>query len=142
MDATRSRMHALVEWALAAAAMMALVAGGSLFVRHLSTVSTATPVIAGEVPASRIVAPSVIPPGAVSLPLLLLADGRQIRLGETLSAVRTRLGKVIEAAAPSIERVPNGERVTRSFEYEGTRFQLVFEPLDSAAEPRLAAIYR
>ena len=142
MDATWFRIGALVEWALAAAAMVALLAGGSFLVRELRSVSTATPVMAGEVPASLIIPPAVVPPGAVSLPMLLLGDGREVRLGETRSAVVARLGQIVEAAAPAIERVPNGERVTRSYEYGGTRFHLVFEPLDSTAEPRLAAIYR
>ena len=142
MDATRFRAGALVEWALAAAAIVALLAGGSFLVRELRTVSTATPVIAGEAPTSLIIPPAVVPPGAVSLPLLLLSDGREVRLGETLSVVVARLGRIVEAAAPTIERVPNGERVTRSYEYGGTRFHLLFEPFDGNAEPRLAAIYR
>ena len=142
MDATRFRVGALVEWALAAAAIMALLAAGSLLVRQLRVVSSATTVLAGAVPASRIVPPAVVPPGAVSLPILLLADGKEIRLGETFSAIKARLGRVVEATMPTVERVATGERVTRSYEYAGTRFQLVFEPLDSNAEPRLAAIYR
>jgi hypothetical protein len=142
MNATRLPFGGLVEWALAAGAIVALLAGGSFLVRELRTVSTATPVIAGEVPASLIIPPAVVPPGAVSLPMLLLGDGREVRLGETLSAVIARLGRIVEAAAPVLERVPNGERVTRSYEYAGTRFHLVFEPLDGNSEPRLAAIYR
>ena len=41
----------------------------------------------------------------------------------------------------SVERAPNGERLTRFYEYAGTRFVLVFEPLRSEGEPRIAAIY-
>ena len=142
MDVSRYRFVALVEWALAAAAIVALLAGGSFLVRELRGLSTATPVIAGEVPPTVIVPPAVVPPGAVSLPMLLLGDGREVRVGETLTAVVARLGRIVEAAPPAIERMPNGERITRSYEYGGTRFQLVFEPRGSRSELRLAAIYR
>ena len=42
---------------------------------------------------------------------------------------------------PSLERGPNGERVTRFYERAGTRFVLVFEPFERNAEARVAAIY-
>jgi hypothetical protein len=41
-----------------------------------------------------------------------------------------------------VERGQYGERETRTYNHGGIRFQLVFEPFDQGAEPRLAAIYR
>lgn len=140
MDATRFRVGAVLEWLLAAAGVIALLAAGSLVVHQVRTVSAVTPVIAREVPASVVGAPASVPPGAISLPMLLFPDGKGVRLGETWSEVTARIGKGI--GAPVAERVPNGERVVTRHEYAGTLFQLVFEPLARDEEPRLAAIYR
>jgi hypothetical protein len=73
--------------------------------------------------------------------VLLLADGKAIRVGDTLSAIALRLGRQAEVGAQSVERAPNGERLARSYEHAGTRFVLVFEPFQRDAEPRIAAIY-
>ena len=142
MEATRFRFGAIVEWAVAAAAIVAVIALGSFAEREVRTVNAVTAVIAREVPASLVDPPAAIPPGSVSLPLLLLNDGKEIHIGETVSDVIARLGKRAEIAAPSIERVPSGERVTRAYEHGGIRFRLVFEPFDKGAEPRVAGIYR
>ena len=41
----------------------------------------------------------------------------------------------------SIERAPTGERLTRFYEYAGSRFIVVFEPFERNGEARIAAIY-
>jgi hypothetical protein len=142
MDATRFRLGGIVEWALAAAAIVGAVALASLADREVRTVTAVTPVIAREAPPPVIAPPAAIPPGAISLPLLVLNDGTTIHVGETASDVAARLGPNAEIAAPSVERAPHGERVTRTYEHGGIRFRLVFEPFDKDAEPRVAAIYR
>jgi hypothetical protein len=86
--------------------------------------------------------PAVIPAGAVSLPILVLSDGRDVRVGETFTEIAARIPRSAEVAAASVERAPNGERLTRTYDINGVRFRLVFEPFDRNAEPRLAAIYR
>src|SRR2546429_355110 len=77
----------------------------------------------------------------VSVTVLLLADGKELRVGETVSAVDRLLGKDADADPASPERGAHGERVTRFYERAGTRFVLVFEPFERNAEPRVAAIY-
>jgi hypothetical protein len=62
-------------------------------------------------------------------------------VGETLTQIATRLGRESEVGVESVERAPNGERLTRFYEYAGSRFVLVFEPFQRDAEPRVAAIY-
>lgn len=140
MDAKRFGVRALVEWLLAAACVVAILAAGALAVRQVRTVTTVTPVIAREAPAGLISTPAAIPPGAISLPFLVFNDGKEVRVGETLSDVVSRIGR--GAGLPSIERAPNGERVTRVYEYRGRLFQLVFESSGGDEEPRVAAIYR
>ena len=47
---------------------------------------------------SRTVAtPAGVPPRAVSVPVLLLPDGKEVRVGETLSQIAQRLGREAEA---------------------------------------------
>ena len=142
MEATRFRFGAIVEWAVAAAAIVAVVALGSFAERQVRTVNAVTPVIAREVPAPFVTPPAAIPPGAVSLPMLVLNDGKDIHVGQTMSDVIAQIGTRAEVTEPSMERVPHGQRVTRAYEHGGIRFRLVFEPFDKGAEPRVAAIYR
>ena len=142
MDAARFRLGAIVEWAVAAAAIVAVAALASFADREVRTVTAVTPVIAREAPLPAIAPPAAIPPGAILVPLLLLSDGTKIDIGETASRVTARLGPSAEVAPPAVERAPHGERVTRTYERQGIRFRLVFEPFDKDAEPRVAAIYR
>lgn len=142
MNATRIRIGALVEWLVAAACIIAVLLAGSFLSRELRTVRAVMPVIAREARASLVAAPAAIPPGAVSLPMLLLGDGLSVQVGDPLGVVSQRLSQALSTQPPSAERAPNGERETRFYEHRGTRFQLVFEPFEKGAEPRLAAIYR
>ena len=134
----------MVEWALAAGIVLALVAAGSFLAREYRTVAGVLPVNvrASSATAPLIAPPAVIPAGAVSLPILLLSDGRDVRVGETVTEIASRLPRSAEVAAPAVERAPNGERVTRTYDIDAVRFWLVFEPFEKNVEPRLAAIYR
>jgi hypothetical protein len=142
MDATRFRFGAVVEWAVAAGAIVTGVALASFVEREIRTVTAGTPVIARAAAAQPAASPAGIPAGAVSLPVLLLSDGTEVYLGDTQADVAARLGDHAETAAPTVERAPHGERVTRTYDRGGIRFRLVFEPFDQGAEPRVTAIYR
>lgn len=134
------RFESFIEWAVAAAFILAMLAAGSVAVREARTVNAVTPVIAREVlPDSPV--PAGVPSRAVSVPVLLLADGKAIRVGDSLSAIALRLGRQAEVGTQSVERAPNGERLARFYEHAGTRFVLVFELFQRDAEPRIAAIY-
>ena len=141
MEATRVRVESALEWALAAAFIFVALAVGSLVIREFRTVSAVTPVIAREASASAPAVPAGVPSRAVSVPVLLLRDGNAVRVGETLSDVAARLGRQAEVGAQSVERAPNGERLTRFYEHAGSHFVLVFEPFERDAEPKVAAIY-
>lgn len=143
MEAACVRVESVIEWALAAVCIVAALAVGSLVVREVRTAGAmSTSVIAREAPAVPTPpTPAAVPPRAVSVPVLLLSDGKAVRVGESLSDVATRLGRQAEAGAQSVERAPNGERLTRFYEHAGSRFVLVFEPFERDAEPKVAAIY-
>jgi hypothetical protein len=120
--------------------MVGLTAAGSMLVQGARTVTPVTPVIARE-PSVGGLAPAAVPPGAVSVPLLLLDDGREIRAGDSLEAVAGYLGSGAQTGIQTVEPGTHGNRITRFYQHAGTRFVLVFEPFAAAAEPRVAAIY-
>jgi hypothetical protein len=144
MDALRLRsalrLGAMAEWLVAAAFLCATVVVGSLIVRELRAPA---PMRLGA-PAARppvTSVPSSIPARAVSVPVLPFLDGKEIRVGETAAAVAARLGRAAESGRQEVDRGNLGERLTRFYEYGGSRFILVFEPFERNGEPRVAAIY-
>jgi hypothetical protein len=137
-----ARIGAILEWVVAAGFILAMLAVGSLVAGEFRTVSAVMPVIAREAPAPVPPTPAGVPSRAVSVPVLLLTDGKEVRVGETISTITSRLGTATEWSPPTVERAPGGERTTHFYAYGETRFVLVFEPFERGAEPRIAAIYR
>ena len=140
MDALRVRVAPVLEWIVAAVFLAATVLVISLIfgvlhaprpVLHAQTV--ARPVLTGI--------PAVVPDRAVSVPVLPFSDGREVRVGDTASAVAARLGRAAEQGRQYADQGAIGERLTRFYEYAGLRFILVFEPFERKGEPRVAAIY-
>ena len=144
MDAIRSRsgfgLGPVVEWLIAAAFLCATVAVGSLIVRELRTSSPTARTTQTLRPAITSI-PAAIPARAVSVPVLPFLDGKEIRVGETAAVVAARLGRAAESGRQEVDRGTLGERLTRFYEYGGSRFILVFEPFERNGEPRVAAIY-
>jgi hypothetical protein len=142
MDALRTRtafrLGPVVEWLIAAAFLCATVAVGSLIVKELRA-----PAPARTAPARPLVTtiPSSIPARAVSVPVLPFLDGKEVRIGETASAVASRLGRAAESGRQEVDRGSLGERLTRFYEYGGSRFIIVFEPFERNGEPRVIGIY-
>jgi hypothetical protein len=99
----------------------------------LRAAGVARPVLAGT--------PAVVPDRAVSVPVLPFNDGRELRVGDTASAIAERLGRSAEEGRQYTDQGTLGERHTRFYEYGGLRFILVFEPFERNGEPRVAAIY-
>ena len=143
MDATRPRFTSILEWAVAVAFIAAMLVVGSIVVREFRTVSAMTSVSASGAPDTipAPVAPVGVPPRAISVPMLLFSDGKEVRVGETVSAIVDRLGQHAVIGKQAIERAVHGHRVTRFYDHVGTQFVLVFEPFEENAEPRVAAIY-
>jgi hypothetical protein len=139
MDATRARFGSLLEWILAAVCIVAILAIGSIAVREFRSVAAVTPVIAHE--AALPDPPAAVPSRAISVPMLLLTNGVELRVGDPAAEVVRRLGRQAEVAAPSIDRSAAGERVTRFYEQGGTRFVVVLEPFADDAQVRVAGIY-
>jgi hypothetical protein len=142
METTRvrfgSRIGAAFEWMLAAAVIFGVLVAGSIVIREARTVRPVMPVIASEAPAD---VSAGLPERAVSVPMLLFGSGVSLRVADLESEVTRVLGAAARAGAETIERINGLERLTRTYDYLGTRFVLVFESAPGD-ERELAAIYR
>ena len=136
---SRDGIAGLLEWIVAVAGIVAVLAIGSVLVRDLRTVSAVTPVIAHEETLPD--PPATVPARSVSVPVLLLSDGAELRVGDTAAELTRRLGSGAEVAPATIDRIPSGDRVTRFYAQGGQRFAVVLEPLASDGQMRIAAIY-
>ena len=139
MDAARASVMSLLEWLAAAAGIVAVLAMGSVLVRDFRKVSAVIPVIAHEeaIPDP----PSTVPARSVAVPVLLLADGAELRVGDTADVMAARLRRDAEVAPPSVDRTPAGDRITRFYAQNGQRFAVVLQPFADGGQVRIAAIY-
>jgi hypothetical protein len=138
---SRLRLAPVFEWMIAAAFLAATIAVGSLLVGQIRFPTA--PAATAQAAARPLVAsiPPAVPSRAVSVPSLPFLDGKEIRIGETQSAVASLLGRAAEVGRQEVDRGSLGERLTRFYEYSGSRFILVFEPFERNGEARVAAIY-
>jgi hypothetical protein len=111
----RLRLAAVFEWIVAAVFLLATLSVGSLILRELRP----APVVRAAPPVRPVIStiPATVPARAVSVPVLPFLDGKDVDRGSF------------------------GERLTRFYEYGGSRFILVFEPFERNGESRVAAIY-
>ena len=136
---SRHRLVAVFEWLVAAAFLMATVAVGAMIVGELRVPPPAPPIPVARPSVATI--PAAVPARAVSVPMLPLVGGKELKIGATVPAVAAQLGRAAELGRQEVDRGSLGERLTRFYEYAGSRFILVFEPLERNGEARLAAIY-
>jgi hypothetical protein len=141
MQATslRVRFGPTIEWLVAAVFLAATLAVGLLLVREFRATPAAVPAPALSEPTAG--GPPSVPERAVSVPALLLMDGSQVRIGDSAEQVAKILGGAAEVGTPVKETGPLGPRTIHSYERQGTRFLLVFEPFERKGPPRVAGIY-
>jgi len=137
MDVTRARPSfdprhdsEHVEWVAVVALVAATLLVASLAVRELR-VPPRAPAGPREPGAA-----TLVPPEAVSVPVLVLATGGAIHVGDARAAAAASLS-ALTLIKRTEERGPLGAREVLS--YQG--FMLVFEPFERLGEPRVAAIY-
>lgn len=134
----RARLGSALEWLVAAAFLAATIVVATLIARELRT----APRAAAAPDASAVSAlPAGVPTRAISVPVLLLLDGKEVRVGDPVDEVARTLGRSAEVGTQLADRGALGERLTRFYEYNGTRFVLVFEPFERNGELRVAGIY-
>jgi hypothetical protein len=135
----RFRLTPVFEWVVATLFLGATVLVGSMILRELRPSPPLRVAPAARPTVTSI--PAAVPARAVSVPVLPFLDGKEIRIGETVSTVAARLGRAAESGRQEVDRGSLGERLTRFYEYAGSRFILVFEPFERNGEVRVAAIY-
>ena len=142
MEATpvRARLGSVLEWLIAAAFLLATVAVATLIVRELRTAPRAA-AAASEPSAASL--PAGVPTRAISVPVLVLLDGKdkEVRVGQSVDHVSRALGRSAEVGRQLADSGALGERLTRFYEHNGTRFVLVFEPFERNGPLRVAGIY-
>jgi hypothetical protein len=139
VEVTRARLGSVVEWMIAAACILAALGVGAVGVRELRTVPALTPVIAEAAPIPE--PPPAVPSRAVSIPMLVLATGVQLRVGEHATAVAARLDPAWQVGTDALERRGDGERLTRTYDDGVTHFLIVFDRPVPGADLRVSAIY-
>lgn len=140
MDVVRARVGSAVEWVVAAVFLLATIAVGSLVLRELRAAASATPAaMSAAVTAAAL--PAHIPEKAVSVPLLILAPEKEIRVGDTSARVAAVLGREAETGVQQSDIGPLGDRTTRFYDFSGTRFALVYEPTEKGGAHKVTAIY-
>jgi hypothetical protein len=141
MDAVRARVGSAVEWIVAAVFLLATLAVGSLVLRELRAAASATPPATMSAAVSAAALPAHIPEKAVSVPLLILAPEKEIRVGDTAAHVAAVLGREAETGVQQSDIGPQGERTTRFYDFSGTRFALVYESPEKGGSHKVTAIY-
>ena len=101
MEATpvRARLGSALEWLIAAAFLVATLAVATLIVRELRT----TPRAAAAPEPSATSMPAGVPTRAISVPVLLLLDGKEVRVGQSVDEVARMLGRSAEVGADAPE---------------------------------------
>lgn len=123
MVSTPIRLRAVLEWLVAAVCVAAIVATAGIVSRDGARVQPVVEVIAGE--ATRPVAPAAVPPGAVSVPVLILPDGKELRVGVVAAAVVDAVGRGAQVGSELIEHDDRGRRESRAFTHLGMTFVVV-----------------
>jgi hypothetical protein len=124
MGALRSFVASVLEWGVAAAALLALVALVAMGQRALSSVDNLATTLGPNITHATT---ARVPERAVAVPMLILREGAEIRIGQPMSDVAAMLGRSAETGEQYVDRANGGQRITRFYDHAGTRFILVFE---------------
>ena len=133
MESIRFRFAGLVEWAAAAAVVLGVLVAIAGLAGEFRNVGPVVRVNAEGAQAP--IAPANLRPGAISVPELVLPDGKRVTRGGPGSAL-TALGPRAQTGPTAIERTATGQRESRTYRYAGMEFVVV------TAGDQILAIYR
>jgi hypothetical protein len=134
MEGIRLRLVGLVEWVAAAACVLLVLGVAAMATRELRT---ARPMMMQVKAAAALapVAPASLRAGAISVPEIVLPDGKRLTRGGPAS-VLAALGPRAQIGLTAIERVGNSQRESRTYRYAGMEFVVV------TGDDQIIAIYR
>ena len=133
MERTRFRLVGLIEWLVAAACVIAALVTAAVVSGEFAHVRPLVRVIAAA--AAAPVVPAHVRPGSVSVPELLLPDGKRFQVHDPVS-VLSGLPAQAQDGPTTVEHLTDGAREVRSYRYGGVEFVVV------TANDEIVAIYR
>src|SRR5687767_5517669 len=102
-------------------------------------------ILGPRVDAALVEAPTGLPPGvpagASNVPVMMLLDGREIRHGDLHSRLETLLPPKSAEGPAHVSTNEFGERHTRAYAINSTRFYVVCERLERGGPMRISGIY-
>ena len=131
-------MRSLAEWVVALGVLVGAVWVGGPFVERLAPPG-ATSVTLVESALPRL--PGGVPDGAESVPLLVLLDGSEIRLGMNEQTFHARAFSRLSAGPIDIEKGVIDERMVLPFRTGHSRFWVVLDRTEAGRERSVTAIY-
>lgn len=136
MEERRLRVVSFFEWLVAGVGVIALVWLLSVPVQRA---------LGPRVDAALVDVPSGLPPGipagATSVPVLVLLDGREVRTGVLLSRFNSIVPERFADGPAHVSAGEFGERRTRAYLVDGTRFYVDFERLERGGPMRITGVY-
>ena len=131
-------MRSLAEWVLALGVLVGAVwVGGPVVQRLAPPGSTSVTLVESALPDL----PGDVPDNAQSVPLLMLLDGGEVRLGMTEEALRARPFSRMTAGPISIEKGVIDDRMVLPFRSGHSRFWVVLDRTEPGRERLVTAIY-
>jgi hypothetical protein len=131
------RASSVVEWLLAAAAIMGVLWAAAAWVRPYIDPDLDTH---AEVAAADAV-PAGVPSGAASTPLLVLGDGAEARVGMGEAELAEAVKGCQLLGEPRVTDGTFGRRTTRAYAYQRTRFYVVSESIEPGGPVRVTGIF-
>ena len=136
MDERRLRIGSLFEWMAAALGVAGLVWVLSVPFQHLSG-----PRVDAALVDVREKLPPGVPGGATSVPVVMLLDGRSLRVGDLESKLRALLPSSGLQGPPVVTANEFGDRSTYSYVIDTTRLYVVCERAERSGPIRVAGLY-
>ncbi len=129
-------LGAIVEWAAAIACVLGLIWVISVPVQRLTgpRVEAALVDVADRLPPG-------VPAGAAMVPVLLLLDGRSIRVGDLESKVKAVLPERLADGPPLLSTGDFGERRLRAYLVNGTRVHVLFDRAERGEPLKVSGLY-
>ena len=131
-------MRSLAEWVLALGVLAGVVWVGGPVVQRLAPLgSTSVTLVESALPDL----PGDVPGDAQSVPLLMLLDGGEVRLGMTEKAFSARPFSRLTAGPVAIEKGVIDDRLVLPFRSGSSRFWVVLDRTEAGQERLVTAIY-
>jgi hypothetical protein len=131
-------MRSLVEWLLALGVLAGVVWVGAPVVQRLAPQGSAAVTLVESVLPDL---PGDVPDDAQSVPLLMLLDGGEVRLGMTEKAFSARPFSRLTAGPVAIEPGVIDDRMVLPLRSGATRFWVVLDRTEAGHERLVTAIY-